>query len=140
MSRKTAREVAMKLAFAKLLGGDGNYEEVLALSGIEDKNDYPDMDFADTLIVGTQDHQEELDQIILELSIGWTIERMPYVDLCILRIAVYEMLYCDNIPYSVSINEAVELAKIFGGDKSASYVNGVLGGIARQYEEKEEKK
>lgn len=140
MSRKTAREVAMKLVFAKLLGGDGNYEEVLALSGIEDKIEYSDMDFADTLIVGIQDYQDEIDQIIALKSIGWKIDRMPQVDLCVLRIAVYEMLYCDNIPHSVSINEAVELAKIFGGDKSASYVNGVLGSISRQYEGKEEKK
>ena len=67
-------------------------------------------------------HEAEIDNIINELSIGWRIERMPKVDLCVLRVAIYEMLYRDDIPCGVSINEAVELAKQFGGDRSSAYI------------------
>ena len=74
----------------------------------------------------------ELDEKIAELAIGWSVERMPKVDLSILRVALYEMMYMDKIPSSVSINEAVELAKRFGGDRSSAYINGMLGTFARQ--------
>ena len=73
-----------------------------------------------------------LDEKIAELAIGWSVERMPKVDLSILRVALYEMMYMDKIPSSVSINEAVELAKRFGGDRSSAYINGMLGTFARQ--------
>ena len=62
----------------------------------------------------------------------WSKERISRVALAIMRLAVYEMLYVDDIPVSVSINEAVELAKKYGGDEDSSFVNGVLGGISRE--------
>ena len=72
--------------------------------------------------------------MIDELAIGWSIERMPRVDLSILRVAIYEMMYRQDIPCSVSINEAVELAKRFGGERSSAYINGMLGTLARRIE------
>lgn len=63
---------------------------------------------------------------------------MPLVDLSILRVAVYEIKFCEDIPEGVSINEAVELAKLFGGEKSSAYINGVLGGILRAQEQQPE--
>jgi len=70
------------------------------------------------------------------VSENWAVERMPIVDRMILRVAVFEMVYCDQVPVSVSINEAVELAKAFGGeDDSPRFVNGVLGRIARSMAE-----
>ena len=111
MSRKTAREVAMKLAFASLFGGEETYEDVLDKSGITEKPMEEDIIYSEQVLKGIQEHEAEIDDIINELSIGWRIERMPKVDLCVLRVAIYEMLYRDDIPCGVSINEAVELAK-----------------------------
>lgn len=74
---------------------------------------------------------EELDEIIEQTATGWTIGRMGKVDLAILRLAVYEMKKDEDIPVSVAINEAVELAKKFGQDESPSFINGVLAKLAK---------
>ena len=142
MSRKTAREVAMKLAFASLFGGEETYEDVLDKSGITEKPMEEDIIYSEQVLKGIQEHEAEIDDIISFIgktygegdSIGWRIERMPKVDLCVLRVAIYEMLYRDDIPCGVSINEAVELAKQFGGDRSSAYINGMLGTFAKRIE------
>ena len=72
----------------------------------------------------------EIDQALSEAASGWKLNRMGKVDLTILRLAVFEMRYDDDIPVKVAINEAVELAKIFGGDDSPSFVNGILAKLA----------
>lgn len=76
------------------------------------------------------EHLDQIDQILSEASSGWKLSRMGKVDLTILRLAVYEMRFDDNIPVKVAINEAVELAKRFGGDESPSFINGVLAKLA----------
>jgi N utilization substance protein B len=87
--------------------------------------------FTCRLLAGTCEHIDRIDALIAATSEHWAIERMPLVDLNILRLAVFEMLYLDDVPQSVAINEAVELAKSFGGeDESSRFVNGVLGRIA----------
>lgn len=83
---------------------------------------------------------EEIDTLLNETSKGWKTKRMSRVDLTALRLAVYEMKYDEKIPVGVAINEAVELAKRFGGDTSGSFVNGILGKIASMEETKEETK
>lgn len=75
-------------------------------------------------------HIKELDEMINEKSTGWKTSRMSKVDLAIIRVAVYEISFEDDIPFKVSINEAVELAKKYGTDDSASFVNGVLAKFA----------
>ncbi len=77
-------------------------------------------------------HLEEIDELLNEYSKGWKTTRMNRVDLNALRLAVYELKYDDEVPVGVAINEAVELAKRFGGDASGSFVNGILGKIANQ--------
>lgn len=77
-------------------------------------------------------HIEEIDEMLNEYSKGWKTSRMNRVDLNALRLAVYELKYDDEVPVGVAINEAVELAKRFGGDTSGSFVNGILGKIANQ--------
>ena len=134
MSRKTAREVAMKLAFASLFGGEETYEAVLDKSGIEDPPTAEDVRFSQEVLAGIEAHKQDIDDTIGELAVGWRIGRMPRVDLSILRIAIFEMLYRPDIPNSVSINEAVELAKSFGGDRSPAYINGMLGTLAKKME------
>ncbi len=134
MSRKIAREVAMKLMFARMLGGENDYRCILEQTGIVDEPPQEDIEFADTLVAGIEASIEEIDALIGSNAIGWTVGRMPKVDLCILRIALYEMLHRQDIPHSVSINEAVELAKRFAGDKSPAYINGILGTLSKQLE------
>ncbi len=77
-------------------------------------------------------HIPEIDELLNKVSKGWKTSRMGKVDLSILRLAAYELLYDDDVPTGVAINEAVEIAKRYGGDETASFVNGVLGQIARQ--------
>ena len=87
--------------------------------------------YAETLVQGVYESRDELDAYLRDASENWALERMPLVDLCILRLAVWEMLNVDEVPMAVTINEAVDLAKDFGGeDESHRFVNGVLGRVA----------
>ena len=137
MSRKTAREVSVKLAFARLFGGEDTYEAVLDKSGITEQPSEEDIAYSQQVLDGIAEHDAEINSTIKEIAIGWRIERMPRVDLSILRVAIFEMLYREDIPLSVSINEAVELAKEFGGERSSAYINGMLGTLAKSIESKE---
>lgn len=83
------------------------------------------------LVIGVLDRSKELDTIIEKKSKNWKFSRLSFVDRNILRIALYEMLYVEDIPEGVTINEAVELAKDFGGEKSSVFINGILGSLAR---------
>ena len=95
-------------------------------------------DYAYDLVKGVEEHKDELDKKLDSISKNWSVSRMPLMDLAILRIALYEMLYVDMVPISVSINEAVEMAKEFGGeDDSPKFVNGMLGNVARELEGEE---
>lgn len=84
-------------------------------------------------------HQQEIDQLIEGHIRGWSLRRLSKVALALLRLAVYEMMWDEGIPYSVSINEAVELAKTYGGKDDAPYVNGVLASISKALPEKRDK-
>lgn len=95
-------------------------------------------DYAELLVRGVAEHCDDIDERLAATSENWTVDRMPVVDRAVLRLAVFEMVYVDEVPISVAINEAVELAKAYGGeDESARFVNGVLGRIARTMEEEE---
>lgn len=85
--------------------------------------------FAEKLIHGVIDNKEKVDSIISRFAEKWTMERMAVVDRNVLRIAVYEMLYCPDIPPVVSINEAVEIVKAFGGENSGGFINGILNSV-----------
>ncbi len=122
----------MKLAFAKLAGGEDTYEAVLEKSGISEDPSQEDIAYAQAVLDGIEQKKDEIDELIGDLSISWKIERMPKVDLSILRVAIFEMKYREDIPLSVSINEAVELAKEFGGERSSAYINGMLGTLAKR--------
>ena len=90
--------------------------------------------YAKQLLAGAGGQMERIDALLAETSENWSVERMPVVDHAILLLAVYEMLEVAEVPVSVCINEAVELAKVFGGeDESARFVNGLLGRIARTH-------
>lgn len=98
--------------------------------------DGPLSDFSLSAVRGVQANQEKIDSCLQSISENWTLSRMPMVDLAVLRLAAYEMMFSEDVPVSVAINEAVELAKAFGGeDESPRFVNGVLGRLARKLEE-----
>lgn len=88
-----------------------------------------DMDFARYVVKGAIDNLEELDNTISQFSREWQLKRMAAVDKNIIRIALYEIFHDEAIPANVSINEAVELAKVFGGEESSKFVNGILGAV-----------
>ncbi len=90
-------------------------------------------DFCRELVTGVGAHLEEIDGIMGEVSENWVVSRMPFVDRNILRLSTYEIYYGGDVPASVSINEAVELAKTYGGEDSSKFVNGVLGKIASRH-------
>jgi N utilization substance protein B len=102
----------------------GRYDET-----IEDKT------FIDELVQGIKKRQSELDDAIRPVAPEWPIEQIARMDRIILRIGVYELLFEKGVPPKVAINEAVELAKAFGGDNSSKFINGVLGTILRNKEE-----
>ncbi len=83
-------------------------------------------EFAAFLVQGTCEHKEELDKLIAGCSDNWSLGRMSRVDINILRLAVFEFLYCDDVPPKVTLNEAVDLGKIFGSENSGSFINGIL--------------
>jgi transcription antitermination protein NusB len=90
------------------------------------------VDYAFDLVEGIQKHQADIDGLIARYADHWTIRRMPVIDRNLLRIALFELLWRDDIPVAVAINEAVELAKALSTDDSGRFVNGLLGRIAEQ--------
>ena len=88
-----------------------------------------DRDYIKDIVKGVIENKDKLDETIKKYLKDWTMDRISKTDLAILRVAVFEILYRDDIPYKVSVNEAVELAKSFSDDGSPSFVNGVLAGV-----------
>lgn len=137
MARSTARAAAMQLIYEKLMGGSG--EDTLdALISFTPEGD--DQAYIDRVVAGVAAHAEEIDTLISHYSPSREIGRIARVDLCILRLALYEMRYDNDTPESVVINEAVELAKRFSEPSSARFINGVLGAVSRNENGAEESK
>ena len=134
MSRKTAREVAMKLTYEKMFGCDDTYKDILEKSGIDEVPTDADIAFASRIVDGVQLELQQIDSLIESAAVGWTVDRMPKVDLSILRNAVYEIRFAGEVPAAVAVNEAVELAKSFCDAKSPRFINGLLGKIVRDPE------
>lgn len=124
MNRTEQREQAFCLVFQSLFNNDETlaiYEENVAAVG----------DFARELFEGVSSREQELDNVINKYSKGWKANRLPKVNLAILRLAIYEIKYLDDVPNSVAINEAVELAKKYSGEGDYSFINGILGSVAK---------
>lgn len=98
-----------------------------------------DTDFIEKLVNGVFREAKNLDNLIQPLATDWPIDKIARMDRLVLRIGIYELLYQSNIPPKVIINEAVELAKAFGGDNSSKFINGVLGSFYRENETKIDK-
>lgn len=131
--RRAARESALALLYS----GDISEKDVTEIvdDGAYPADDLALSEYAEMLIAGVSEHVDDIDKRLASTSENWSIDRMPVVDRAILRLATFEMIYVEDVPVSVSINEAVELAKMYGGeDDSSRFVNGVLGRIARMLE------
>ena len=133
MGRREIREHIFKLLFLNEFNGTEEMPQQIQLyfDGLEDLNPV-EQAYMENKYAKITERLEELDSILNEKSAGWKTKRMSKVDLNILRLAVYEMKYDEDVPVKVAINEAIEISKSFGGEDSASFVNGVLGKIARE--------
>lgn len=132
MSRSKAREIAVMMIYSGLVGGKDTPKDVC--EKLEEPNllDKADVTYAAELADGVAARAEELDELIEKYAVGWSLARIARVDLAILRVAIYEILYREDVPTGAAINEAVELAKRYGGDKSSSFINGILGAFVRE--------
>jgi len=101
--------------------------------GIDTFKNEADQQFIFTVVRGVIGHLEELDNLIAQYAPEWPLDQIAVIDKTLLRASVYELLYVDDAPPKVVINEAVELAKTFGGDSSAKFINGVLGTVYRTH-------
>ncbi len=115
-------------------------EKVLARNIERYEETIDDKNFIEQLVKGVLDHLEQIDETIRPVAPEWPIEQIARMDRVVLRIGVYELLFEEGVPPKVAINEAVELAKAFGGDNSSKFVNGVLGTVLRAQEAKNSKK
>ncbi len=150
MSRITARVAAMQLVYEKLSGGHGGedslrmvYDELRedGVPGVDSVgNNEPneaDRNYITEAIEGILLHRPTIDEKIAGAARGWTLERMPQVDLTIMRLAVWEMLYVPEVPGNVSIAEALEMTERYSDPDDKKFVNGVLGTILREMKAEE---
>lgn len=128
LGRRLAREKALQALF-QIDVGKISPEKALHYSILEGDLSNSVKEFAKTLVMGTVEHLEEVDKLISQHTKDWQLNRMANVDRNILRLAVFEFLYEPDIPYNVTINEAIELAKVFSSDEAGAFVNGILDQI-----------
>lgn len=130
MGRRASRESAMKLLYQlEIQKGDESEQIQTALE--EESFTEKDKKYITEVINGVNEKLEIIDKIIEKNATGWKLNRISKIDLSILRIGIYEVLYRDDIPFSVSVNEAVELAKKYSNEDSGAFVNGLLAKVSK---------
>ena len=127
-TRRQARELAMQALFYMDIQNHASLQmlESFCENFRPPKRSHP---FFLTLVSGVLENRSEIDTLIERFSKNWKINRMSCVDRNVMRVAVYEMLYCEDIPPKVSINEAVDVGKKFGGEESGAFINGIMDSI-----------
>ena len=150
MTRSNARELAVHLIYGREFTGE-EPEQVVDTrlnkdyySSLSEENDvYTDrpsraqLRYIDTVVSGVANRTEELNEQIKKYSSGWDISRISRLTRCVLQLAIYEILYVDDVPTGVAISEAVRLAKMYDGDDTGAFTNGILGSFARSLSTKE---
>ena len=128
MTRRELRTYTFKLLYRTFFYSEEemNEQQDLFFDDSEIEIDVFDTEYVRSRVNAVMEKIEEIDKAIDEKATSWKVNRMNYVDLTIIRLAYYEINFDDDIPMAVAINEAVELAKIYGGEESSSFVNGVL--------------
>lgn len=147
MTRGNARELAVHLIYGREFTGE-EPEQVVSLrldkeyyEKLKDENEvYADrpsraqLRYIDSVVTGVANRVEDLNAQISKYSIGWDISRISRLNRCVLQLAIYEILYVEDVPTGVAISEAVRLAKKYDNDESGAFVNGILGSFARSLE------
>lgn len=129
MTRKEQREAVFELLFEREFRLEESAEEIFALSTENRDIDAIKEKYIKNTFFGVVEHQDEIDELITNASNGWKVSRLSNATRSAIRLCVYEMKYCEDIPSTVSINEALELVKKFDDPKSRAFTNGVLNNI-----------
>jgi N utilization substance protein B len=128
MKRREAREYTFKLIYELGVQDDKSAEELIEHTA-EAQEFEPDKYIKKT-VRGVSEHKEEIDALIADCAVNWNFNRLSATSLAIMRLASYEMLFSEDVPFSIAINEAVELAKKYDHDKAPKFINGILNAIA----------
>ena len=131
--RRRGRETALKLLYALDITEEP-VDKLLHASWIETVVPEVVREFSVTLVAGVMAHRDEIDNLVQEWSMNWSLERIGIIERNILRFAIYELLFMTDIPPNVTINEAVEVAKRYGTDEAPSFINGILDRIKQELE------
>lgn len=129
MTRREAREQAFIVLFEKIFDNEATLSEIVETA--KEAELIKINAFAENILNMVEENSEEIDKVIEENSQDWTLLRLPKVSLAVLRLAVAEIRYIDEVPNGVAVNEAVELAKKYGTNEDASFINGILGTITK---------
>lgn len=139
LGRILALQIIYEYEFHRWCGADEtNLDQLISRYLNLYKKSIPDSEFTVSLVKGVLSHLDDLDGKIQPVAPEWPLHQIARLDRHILQIGVYELLYCSDVPPKVAINEAVELAKDFGGDNSSRFINGVLGTIYKQMQDDEQ--
>jgi len=145
MTRSNAREIAVRLVY-ELLYHDAPAQEILelqmdtdyyaCLSEVDElyaqRPNQKQMQYIQAVLNGVQEKREELDAYIQKYAVNWKLDRISRISRSVMEVAIYELLYVEDVPAGVAINEAVELCKRYDEGETASFVNGILGKIAKE--------
>lgn len=135
MSRKKARDNAFKCIYELEFDKNENLEKILEYCYDENENKPDEIEYIEMVVRGVKENLAEIDEIILSKLKNWSLDRIAKIDLAILRLAIYEIIYMSDIPEKVSANEAVELAKTYGNNDSRNFVNGVIAAVIENSKE-----
>ena len=133
--RRQAREAALQMLYQSEVGKSGAFESIATYWSAREPDeqlDEPLREFANGLVRGAMDRQEEIDTLLSAHTQNWRLERMTVLDRLVLRLGVYEMLAEPDVPSKVIINEAIELARAYSGEDAVGFVNGVLDAVRKE--------
>lgn len=131
MTRKTARDLAFKLLYqVDIQKEDGDV--IFDIAKDEYEIDDKSKEYIGNILFGVDDNAETINNLISEKSEGWKINRISKISLACLRLGIFEILYCEDIPDKVAANEAVGIAKLYEGEESAKFVNGILSVVIKE--------
>ena len=129
--RRKSRELALQVLYHWDVTGQDAAKTLSQLQ--EHFSPGPGKDeFAERIVLGVLNHREEIDQLIEKVSENWRLDRMTVIDRNLLRLATFELRFCDDIPPKVALNEAIDLGKRFGSEESGSFINGLLDRIQKE--------
>ena len=137
-NRHLSRTIAMQTLFLWDFYDkkEENMDEIIKGIFLNFAPKFNDNDFVKNIVYGVKKNLKEIDKYIIKYATEWPLEQITIIDRNILRIGIYELLFNDDIPSKVAINEAIEIAKTFGGNASGKFINGVLGAVYETIENK----